>query len=257
MEPEVENNTVENDTEAEREPITDSEGLRRAYESDSKIYVYGDAVYIAGTSSMKDVSEWPLLPRGRVTDTTRFKEALKVLEGLKTRPKLLVGHSLGASVAQSLGELTGIDTRAYATPANANDWLPAIAGGLGEAAADVFGATAGVAAAELVGPELAPFVAGGARDLAKGFSNRIVDGLRPKETRHTVRYKRPLDPVGALDGRARLAGDFRWWQHSSEGFNTASNQDVDPRCMVDRSFCTPVVRRKTVYKGDRGGKFLR
>ena len=58
----------------EQPTIDDSEGLRRAYMRDDGLYDFGDTLYIAGTKSLEDVSNWPLLPSGRVHKTQRYKD---------------------------------------------------------------------------------------------------------------------------------------------------------------------------------------
>ena len=97
--------------------IDDSEGLRRAYEREDGLYDFGGALYIAGTKDPIDVAEWYKLPAGKVNRTKRYKDALFHLKMMDKPPQRLVGHSLGASVAQSLGEDWGTEVRAYGTPA--------------------------------------------------------------------------------------------------------------------------------------------
>ena len=38
------------------------EGLRKAYEAESGLFADGDALYVAGTRGLRDVSQWPLIP---------------------------------------------------------------------------------------------------------------------------------------------------------------------------------------------------
>ena len=90
-------------TYAEKRPISDSEGLASAYQQDNGIVIYGNAVYIAGTKSVKDIADDSLLPLSRVKDTERYKDALAELEALSYKPKLIGGHSLGGPVSQALG----------------------------------------------------------------------------------------------------------------------------------------------------------
>ena len=97
--------------------IDDSEGLRRAYEQDDGLYGYGGALYIAGTKSLEDVSNWPLLPSGRVRKTQRYKDTMKHINQMKRKPKRLIGHSYGASVSQAIAEEMGMEARSYGTPA--------------------------------------------------------------------------------------------------------------------------------------------
>ena len=97
--------------------IDDSEGLRRAYAREDGLYDFGDSLYIAGTKSLEDVSNWPLLPSGRVHHTRRYKDTMEHLEAMQKKPKRLVGHSYGASVAQAIAEDLGLEARSYGTPA--------------------------------------------------------------------------------------------------------------------------------------------
>ena len=55
----------------------------------------------------------------RVTDTQRYEDAKAELEALSYKPRLLIGHSLGGSVARTLGEMLEIETRTYGSPSYA------------------------------------------------------------------------------------------------------------------------------------------
>ena len=97
--------------------VTDSEGLRRAYEEDDGLYDYGDALYIAGTKSLDDVLNWPKLPSGRIRSTRRYLDTMKHIKAMDKKPKRLIGHSYGASVSQAIAEELGMEARSYGTPA--------------------------------------------------------------------------------------------------------------------------------------------
>ena len=57
------------------------------------------------------------LPQGKVNQTRKYQDALDFISSLPGgKPKRLVGHSLGASAAQAIGERLGVETRAYGTP---------------------------------------------------------------------------------------------------------------------------------------------
>ena len=101
--------------------ITDSEGLRRAYGADSGLFHIGDALYISGTRMMEDIShDWMKLPQGKMNQTKKYQDAMAFISGLPGgKPKRIIGHSLGASVAQSLAERWGVEGRAYGTPSYA------------------------------------------------------------------------------------------------------------------------------------------
>ena len=101
----------------EQPTIDDSEGLRRAYEQDDGLYGYGDALYIAGTKSLGDISNWPLLPSDRVRKTQPYKDTMSHINAMDKKPKRLVGQSYGASVSQAIAEELGMEARSCGTPA--------------------------------------------------------------------------------------------------------------------------------------------
>jgi len=260
--PPVNNNIVTGDTVAENVPITDSEGLRRAYERDDGIYIYGDVAYIAGTKSGSDVLRgWPKIGMRDVENSPRYRDALAALEALPYKVRGIYGHSYGASVAQALGERFNIATRAYGTPSyTRGNWLERLGGKLVEPFVDSVAAGAGALAAEFGAPELSPFVMNASRDWLKNMASRL-EGNLPKDTvpKYTVRIKRRFDPVGALDDKAKIWGDNRFNQHSSDGWNTMSNLDINAKCMFDDRFCDPVQRKKFTYRKNpqTGNMFFR
>ena len=81
--------------------ITDKEGLHKAYALDDKLYAQGDTLYIAGTSSLRDVWDDLKIPFHLTSKSDRYQHASKFLEENK-EIKQLVGHSLGGSVALEL-----------------------------------------------------------------------------------------------------------------------------------------------------------
>ena len=118
--------------------ITDKEGLERAYTSPNNTYVIGDTLYIAGTQFGKflsgmipshwgsgefsvgskdvwdDISKIPVW--GDVKDSTRYKEAHTAFQA-NPNIKLVVGHSLGGSVALELQkQYPHLDSRTYGAP---------------------------------------------------------------------------------------------------------------------------------------------
>ena len=98
--------------------ISDSEGLRRAYENPDGFYEIDGAVYISGTRNMEDIRhDWIKLPQGKVNQTKKYQDALDFISSLPGgKPKRIIGHSLGAQVAQSLAERWGVEGRAYGSP---------------------------------------------------------------------------------------------------------------------------------------------
>jgi pimeloyl-ACP methyl ester carboxylesterase len=99
--------------------ITDEQGLRMAYNSDTNLYFHkpSQALYIAGTKDMRDVSEWPLLPMHLVHRTTRYKEAVEHLARQDRKPARIIGHSLGSAVGQRIASDLNVEFRGYGTPA--------------------------------------------------------------------------------------------------------------------------------------------
>lgn len=59
-------------------------------------------MFVAGTSYPRDVADDTLIPMGLVKYTRRFRDAAQTLR-LNPHVNRLVGHSLGASVAEALG----------------------------------------------------------------------------------------------------------------------------------------------------------
>lgn len=94
-------------------------GLKKAYQSDKKLHVDGDTLFIAGTSNKQDV--WDDITKipfyGSVKDSQRYKDAEEVL---KTNPQVknLVGHSLAGSVALEFEKQykDKFDTTTYGAP---------------------------------------------------------------------------------------------------------------------------------------------
>ena len=95
--------------------IEDSEGLNKAYASDRKVYVEGDTLFIAGTSSFGDVIDDGSIPLGRASRTKRYEQASRALsEGPQV--KKVVVHSLGGSVALTIAQQHNLVSRTYGAP---------------------------------------------------------------------------------------------------------------------------------------------
>ena len=76
-------------------------GLDNAYASPSKLYLQGDKLYIAGTSSLQDVWDDLKIP----FHLTRFSQRYQNADNLLAKhPEVtdLSAHSLGSAVAQDL-----------------------------------------------------------------------------------------------------------------------------------------------------------
>jgi len=82
--------------------IKDKDGMQQAYARESKLYVDGSTMHIAGSSSTQD---WVLdditIPCCQTHKTLRYKDAKMLLESNKQITSL-TGHSLGGSVALQL-----------------------------------------------------------------------------------------------------------------------------------------------------------
>jgi hypothetical protein len=90
-----------NSTSLSIEPITDKEGLTKAYGRQSKLYTHADTLYIAGTSSIQDIWDDLKIPFKQTDKSMRYRNAVAAL---KVNPNIMnvVGHSLGGSVALEL-----------------------------------------------------------------------------------------------------------------------------------------------------------
>ncbi len=80
------------------ESLADREGLDRAYADSNKVYMTGDTLFVAGTSSFGDAIDDIALPFGLTRRTQRYMAADRMLA---SNPKIrrVVGHSLGGAVA--------------------------------------------------------------------------------------------------------------------------------------------------------------
>ncbi len=98
------------------EPLEDRVGLDRAYADPRKVYMEGDSMYVAGTSSLGDAVDDLALPFGLTKGTQRYIDAEKVLQ---SNPKIrrVVGHSLGGAVSLELQRARPeLETRTYGAP---------------------------------------------------------------------------------------------------------------------------------------------
>ena len=92
--------------------MTDKVGLHKAYASDGKLYAHDGTLYIAGTSSLRDVWDDLKIPFHLTSKSDRYQNAHKYLEE-HHNIKNLVGHSLGGSVALELQD--NMDKRNFKT----------------------------------------------------------------------------------------------------------------------------------------------
>ena len=101
----------------ESDALTDTQGLERAYAAGSKMFRSRDTLYIAGTSSLGDVMEWPDIPLHKVPETTRYRTVKRYLDSDQGKGiTRLVGHSLGGSVSLELSKNYNIPATTYGAP---------------------------------------------------------------------------------------------------------------------------------------------
>ena len=72
----------------------------------------GDVLYIAGTKSFGDVVDDLRIPFDDVVDTQRYRDAVPMMHGVD----IVVGHSLGGSVALSLAAAHGVQSGTCGAP---------------------------------------------------------------------------------------------------------------------------------------------
>ena len=98
--------------------ISDIEGLKRAYASDSGAYIHGNRMYVAGTRNLRDVyDDITKVPFSLTRHSDRFKSAKRVLDE-NPQVETLIGHSLAGAIVQDLNKDNGMRyvTRSYNAP---------------------------------------------------------------------------------------------------------------------------------------------
>ena len=88
------------------------DGLVKAYATPSGLYRQGNVLYIAGTKSFGDVLDDLKIPFNDVEDTQRYRDAEPLLHGVD----IVVGHSLGGSVALTLADRHHLTPVTYGAP---------------------------------------------------------------------------------------------------------------------------------------------
>ena len=106
--------------------LTDTQGLRLAYESPEGIYQNGSILYIAGTKSGRDVYDDLKLPLYKTQQTKRYKDVDKFIKdgAIEIDGKKhygisdVISHSLGSAVSAQINNDYGnvFRTRSYGSP---------------------------------------------------------------------------------------------------------------------------------------------
>ena len=106
--------------------LTDTQGLKLAYENPERIYQNGSILYIAGTKSGRDVYDVLKLPLFQTRSTKRYKDVDKFIKDgtIEVDGKKLTGitdiisHSLGSAVGQQIDNDYGniFRSRSYGSP---------------------------------------------------------------------------------------------------------------------------------------------
>ena len=104
------NNEVREELAGTETFLTDTQGLRLAYESPDGIYQNGSILYIAGTKSGRDVYDDLKLPLYQTQQTKRYKDVDQFIQDgtIEVDGKQITGitdiisHSLGSAVGQQI-----------------------------------------------------------------------------------------------------------------------------------------------------------
>ena len=105
-------------------PLTDEQGLQRAYNANNRLYLQGDTLYIAGTTwrnpytgnlSLQDAWDDLKIPFGLTRFAERYKTADEVMKAHLDIERV-VGHSLGGSTALELQKRYDVKTTTYGAP---------------------------------------------------------------------------------------------------------------------------------------------
>ena len=106
--------------------LTDTQGLKLAYESPNRIYRNGSILYIAGTKDPIDFYDDLKLPFYQTRNTKRYKDVDKLIkdDAIETDGKKhygitdVISHSLGSAVGQQINNDYGniFRSRSYGSP---------------------------------------------------------------------------------------------------------------------------------------------
>ena len=119
-------NEVRNELAGTETFLTDTQGLKLAYENPDGIYQNGSILHIAGTKTGRDVYDDVKLPFYQTRHTKRFKDVNRFIQdgSIETDGKKLTGitdiisHSLGSAVGQQINNDYGniFRSRSYGSP---------------------------------------------------------------------------------------------------------------------------------------------
>ena len=119
-------NEVKEELEGTETFLTDTQGLRLAYESPDRIYRNGSQLYIAGTKDPIDFYDDLKLPLYQTRNTKRYKDVDKLIkdgaieiDGEKHYGITdIISHSLGSAVGQQMNNDYGniFRSRSYGSP---------------------------------------------------------------------------------------------------------------------------------------------
>lgn len=90
-------------------------GLQRAYRLDAP-FVERGVLYIPGTRRWTDWLDNAKIPLGLLSHSAPFLEADRAFYSAFPRPRMVVGHSLGAAVAAELHKKYGVLDVGYGSP---------------------------------------------------------------------------------------------------------------------------------------------
>ena len=93
-------------------------GLDKAYDSNNKLYVEDDTLFVAGTSNLQDAWDDLKIPLGLTRYSQRYQDADKILNE-NPQVKNIVGHSAGSAVSDELSKRytdKNLKTTLYGSP---------------------------------------------------------------------------------------------------------------------------------------------
>ena len=97
--------------------ISDSEGLRRAYETPDGFYEIDGTVYISGTRNLEDIRhDWMKLPQGKVNQTKKIARCIGFHSTATWYRNVLSGIAWGLQLLKVLQKDGGLKAGHMAAP---------------------------------------------------------------------------------------------------------------------------------------------